>query len=376
MIQDGTHIQQPSYPSLDTSIKGFYNPYNLDLTPPMGIRMGLPTDFSTHTHDPNSGMVPGYGMDGMAVGSNTQEMNFEQYLLSTSTLDSLAPPTDDLSLSADFEAQIQAALRSTDNTSFQNMSMTLAPTPSPSSSDNIFGNQFVSGSGSGSMVDSPNTEFSMNDWFSELTDDEASSMELLKVVLDDLGMSSFSRTSSSSMDKVNPVEYISPVALQSGTGMDGKQGSLVGQERRSESPETVASFALRSDGGSGRGSPLSLSQSTTPSTESVNQYTFPHGSTAYSVLDPSTSSTSTSGLASVSGSGSGSGGYDSSTMDDLSTMFDIDMSSLDPTRHQSLSRYQEIVQSGSGPGERSMEAEGWMMGVLPFDMVDEGMVIA
>lgn len=316
-------------------------------------------------------------MDGMSMESNTQEMNFEQYLLSTSTLDSLAPPTDDLSLSADFEAQIQAALRSTENTSFQNM--TLAPTPSPSSSDNVFGNEFVSGSGSGPMVDSPNTEFSMNDWFSELTDDEASSMELLKVVLDDLGMSSFSPTSSSGLDKVNPVEYISPVALQS--GMNGKEGGTVQGGRRSESPETVASFALRSNAGSGRGSPLSLSQSTSPSTESVNQYTFPTGSTAYSVLDSSSTSTSTNGLA----SGSGSGTYDNSTMDDLSTMFDIDMSSLDPLHqhrhHQSQSQSQGMArfQDGTGmngQGERNMEAEGWMMGVLPFDMVDEGMVIA
>jgi hypothetical protein len=219
----------------------------------------------------------------------------------------------------------------------------------------------------------------MNDWFSELTDDEASSMELLKVVLDGLGMSSFS--SPVEMDKVNPVEYISPVALQS--GMNGKEGSKKAQGGRSESPETVASFALRSNGGPGRGSPLSLSQSTSasPSAGSVNQYTFPTGSTVYSVLD----SSSANGFASESGTSSGSGTYDSSTMDDLSTMFDIDMSSLDPlhqnrqsqSKSQSMARYQEVNGNGmSGQGERSMEAEGWMMGVLPFDMVDQGMVIA
>jgi len=135
------------------------------------------------------------------------ELDFESYL--NLNIDNLAPPTEDLGY--DLEAQIQAALRPS-TSQFE----TLAPTMSPSET-------------------SPYSDIS-NSWFNEfdfgnMGGDNGEGMELLKVVLD--GMSSGSMGGS-------PIEK---TELNPGLGAGG----------RSESPETVASFALNSNNGSVQG---------------------------------------------------------------------------------------------------------------------------
>ena len=211
------------------------------------------------------------------------ELDFESYL--NLNIDNLAPPTEDLGY--DLEAQIQAALRpSTTQTE------TLAPTMSPSET-------------------SPYSDFS-NSWFNEFDfgnlEGGGDDMELLKVVLD--GMSNGSMEGS-------PIEK---TELYPGLGVGG----------RSESPETVASFALNSEfssqGGSGSGR------------QSPN------------VAGPSTSNSV----------------VNSENENDLSFMFNFDLAVSQDVQGD-VDYGQNAVAGGSGSGS------GWIGGVLPYDMGDQVM---
>jgi hypothetical protein len=315
---------------------GLY-PYNLDL----GLGLGMPSfPLPSNIDNPESTFT---SMEG-------GQMDLEQYL--NLNLNNLAPPTDDLSL--DFEAQIQAALRAHDP-SFQ--FPTLAPTPSPSSSDNNL--HF----GSMSMTDSPFSELEEMGWLSGLglSEDQAGSMELFKV---DLGISQ--------------TQYLS--TSPSITSMDGKGGEgggyIIGKIQtldprtvsfggRSESPETIASFILHSNPGSGRGSPFSPSPSITTSTH-LSGFDFPSASADTFGID--TAST-----------GAGAGAGLGVSMDDLSYMFDVDMSSLaqdqDRAQGQMGSRTDVGEEEGGESELRSGIEGGWMTGALPFDMVDEMMAV-
>lgn len=209
------------------------------------------------------------------------ELDFESYL--NLNIDNLAPPTEDLGY--DLEAQIQAALRPSIS-----QTETLAPTMSPSET-------------------SPFSDFS-NSWFNEFDfgnlGERGDEMELLKVVLD--GMSSGSMGGS-------PIEK---TELYPGLGMGG----------RSESPETVASFALNSDLGSqgGTGS----------------------GRQSPNIAGPSTSNSI----------------VNSEHENDLSFMFNFDLA-VSHDVQGGVEYGQNVVAGSSG--------SGWIGGVLPYDMGDQVM---
>jgi hypothetical protein len=213
------------------------------------------------------------------------ELDFESYL--NLNIDNLAPPTEDLGY--DLEAQIQAALRPS-TSQFE----TLAPTMTPSEG-------------------SPYSDFS-NSWFNEFDfgmDGAGDDMELLKVVLD--GMSHGSGGGSP----------IVKTELYPGIGGGG----------RSESPETVASFALNSNNGSIQGGGSIRGEGEGGS-----------GRQSPNVPGPSTSN-------SISNS------------DDLSFMFNFDLEPISPEVKGVVGYGQNAVASGSG--------SGWIGGVLPYDMGDQ-----
>jgi len=220
------------------------------------------------------------------------EIDFESYL--NLNIDNLAPPTD--TLGYDFEAQVQAALRS-DPMSYNT---TLAPTLSPSLS--------------------PLSVLS-EEWFNDFDftslgagdgDEEGEGMELLKVVLD--GMSRSGSVGESPIEK-----------SMDGMGMEIGGGMGV----RPESPETVASFTLNSEGvGSGRQPPAG------PSTLSTSNLSNTHSVT-------------------------GSEGEES-----LSFMFNFDLEV--PQSHGTSMDYGNMTAA-------SESGSGWMTGVLPFDMGDHVM---
>ena len=207
------------------------------------------------------------------------ELDFESYL--NLNIDNLAPPTENLGY--DLEAQIQAALRPS-TSQFE----TLAPTMSPSES-------------------SPYSDFS-NSWFNEfdfgmnMGEEDGEGMELLKVVLD--GMSSGSMGGS-------PIEK---TELYPGLGMGG----------RSESPETVASFALNSDHGSQGGGSIRGEEAGGSGRQSPT------------IAGPSTSNSIVN------------------SEEDLSFMFNFDLD----TTSKDMGYSGNAVAGGSG----------WIGGVLPYDM--------
>jgi hypothetical protein len=208
------------------------------------------------------------------------DLDFESYL--NLNIDNLAPPTEDLGY--DLEAQIQAALRPS-ITSFE----TLAPTMSPSEG-------------------SPYSDFS-NSWFTEFDfgnmEGEADDMELLKVVLD--GMSSGSMGGS-------PIEKTESYP---GLGVGG----------RSESPETVASFALSSDHGSQGGGSIRGEEAGGSGRQSPT------------MAGPSTSNSIVN------------------SEEDLSFMFNFDLAVSNGIQGD-MGQNAEAGGSGSG----------WIGGVLPYDM--------
>ena len=206
------------------------------------------------------------------------ELDFESYL--NLNIDNLAPPTEDLGY--DLEAQIQAALRPSVS-SFE----TLAPTITPSEG-------------------SPYSDFS-NSWFNEfdfgnMGEEDGEGMELLKVVLD--GMSSGSIGGS-------PIEKTESYP---GLGVGG----------RSESPETVASFALNSNNGSTQGEENGGSGRQSPN-----------------AAGPSTSNAI----------------VNSENENDLSFMFNFDLAVSNDVQG-------DMGQNASAGGNGS----GWIGGVLPYDM--------
>jgi len=203
------------------------------------------------------------------------DLDFESYL--NLNVDNLAPPTEDLGY--DLEAQIQAALRP----SVSSLE-TLAPTLTPSEG-------------------SPYSDFS-NSWFNEfdfgnMGEEDGEEMELLKVVLN--GMSSGSIGS--------PIEK---TELYPGLGVGG----------RSESPETVASFALNSNNGSIQGEENGGSGRQSPN-----------------IAGPSTSNSI----------------VNSENENDLSFMFNFDLAVSNDVQGE---MGQDAVAGGSG----------WIGGVLPYDM--------
>jgi hypothetical protein len=208
------------------------------------------------------------------------ELDFESYL--NLNIDNLAPPTEDLGY--DLEAQIQAALRPS-TSQFE----TLAPTMSPSES-------------------SPYSDFS-NSWFNEFDfgnmEGEGDGMELLKVVLD--GMSSGSMGGS-------PIEK---TELYPGLGVGV----------RSESPETVASFALNSDHGSQGGGSIQGGRGS--------------GRQSPNIAGPSTSNSIVN------------------SEEDLSFMFNFDLAVSNNVQGD---MGQNVGTGGNGSGS------GWIGGVLPYDM--------
>jgi hypothetical protein len=214
------------------------------------------------------------------------ELDFESYL--NLNIDNLAPPTEDLGY--DLEAQIQAALRPS-ITSFE----TLGPTMTPSEG-------------------SPYSDFS-NSWFNEfdfgmnMGEGDGEGMELLKVVLD--GMTSGSMGGS-------PIEK---TELYPGLGVGG----------RSESPETVASFALSSDHGSQGGGSIRGEGGGGSGRQSPN------------IAGPSTSNSI----------------VNSENENDLSFMFNFDLAVSNNVQGE---MGQNAVAGGSGSGS------GWIGGVLPYDM--------
>jgi hypothetical protein len=212
------------------------------------------------------------------VPNQMSELDFESYL--NLNIDNLAPPTEDLGY--DLEAQIQAALRPSIS-QFE----TLAPTMSPSES-------------------SPYSDIS-NSWFNEfdfgmnMGEEDGEGMELLKVVLD--GMSSGSMRGS-------PIEK---TELYPGLGVGG----------RSESPETVASFALNSDHGSQGGGSIQGGEGGS-------------GRQSPTIAGPSTSNSIIN------------------SEEDLSFMFNFDLAVSNRVDHQN--------------GEAGGSGSGWIGGVLPYDM--------
>lgn len=290
-----------------TSFTQTNNPYNLDLN------LQLPTD---------------------------QGDEFQSYL--NFNIDALAPPTDDLA--SDLAAQIQAALRPIDS-SFNNLTLAPSVSLSPSSQG------------------SPYPDLS-HGWFSEMTEEEVESMELLKVYLDEMGMAGMGM---GVVEGESPIEKTLDMGL--GQGMMMEEMGL-GSGSRSESPETVASIALRSDAGSnsGRKSPQSISGSVTStstgldlgmgglSTKTPNSMVMVDSkSTSIPTSSSTSTSTSTTTTPPIEG--------------DLSFIFDFEQVSSQalPVQHSQQDTDLNMRMSGDMGGER------WMMGVLPFDMADQVM---
>jgi len=286
------------------------NPYNLDLE----LNLQLPTE---------------------------QGDEFESYL--NFNIDALAPPTDDLA--SDLAAQIQAALRPTDS-SFNTLTLAPSVSLSPSSQG------------------SPYSDLS-HGWFSEMTEEEVESMELLKVYLDEMGMAGLGM----GMEGESPIEKTLDMGMSHGQEMMMEEIGLgSGSGSRSESPETVASIALRSDGGSnsGRQSPQSISGSVTSastgldlgmgglSTKTPNSMVMVDPRST-SIPNSSSACTSTTSTPPIEG--------------DLSFIFDFEQVSnpAHPVQHSQQEMDMDTNIGGGLGGER------WMMGVLPFDMADQVM---
>lgn len=233
-------------------------------------------------------------------------------------LNSLAPPSDDFATSADFDAQIQAAMRHDQGGVFANLNLTLAPSPSSSLTSSGSGG-YAGGAGEGGAGGSP-----LSDWSPNLSQEEWAAMDMMKVFLD--------------LEGVSP----SPTpGLEGGEGWIGQatqdvemaQPMQLGQEGqgRSESPaETIANIALNS----GRATPE-----------------HPSPSSYFSSASPTTMNT-----ASVSVQHDTSFDFD----------FDLDFEKMELDSYASAkAQVQQEQEEGEGTG--------WMMGVLPFETVEMAM---
>jgi hypothetical protein len=259
--------------------------------------------------------------------------NFDAHVRPQDDLaDLVALASSSTDLASDLEAQIQAALRPIDPSTYN--SLTLAPSVSLSPSSQ----------------GSPYSDRS-HGWFSEMTEEEVESMELLKVYLDEMGMG----LTGVGLEEGSPIEKY--LALDQGQGMMMEE---MGQGSRSESPETVASIALHSQcGSSGRQSP-SISTSDSGSGTSFNLgEAGPSTITPNSMIDPRSLSLPTSLPNSTSTSITST-----PSEEGLSFMFDFEQVSTHPVQQE---------QGMDTRMEMDMSGEKWMMGVLPFDMADQVM---
>jgi hypothetical protein len=251
---------------------------------------------------------------------NINEMDFETYM--NFNIDSLAPPVDDLQF--DLEAQITAALRPIDQSTFNNLTLAPAPSLSPSS--------FGEGS--------PLSDLS-GDWFTGFgsandggngSEVEEQGMEILRVFLNELGTDMVSPIEKSELQPESGMGMGMGMSSSMGMGMDIRTG--MGTGSRSISPETVASFTLNS----ARASPNGSGPSTTISTSTSN---------------------------SIDGDG------------DVDFIFDFEQVSVNqstPIPMEKSGSGGVMERSGSGSGIGSGSGGGWMMGVLPFDtMADQVM---
>lgn len=311
--------------------------------------------------------LPPLPLDDLSTLESMNLSEMEQYL--NFNLDNLAPPADDLSW--DLEASIQAALRP-DTQTFNNL--TLAPSPSSSSSSNSlfsFGtNAVMEGDGiRGEGEGSPVSDYSAQEWYPELSPQEAESMEMLKIFLDGMDFVASPMefpTSASAGAAVTVTDHSSPLApppsdltsflplnpTDVATTMDQHQHQHQGQEQ---------------DGGEWKADGGEVVRSTSPSPPSGRET--PEGSIVTSTSQYSFSSASTS--------------------DDLPLQ-------VEPHHEQYHHPPQNTMEMGMGMKmevDMEMEMDGrvdlgrgvsgikeesdseiggtWMMGVLPFEMAGE-----